>query len=91
VTNPRVERVVRRVWGHHAEAALAVARCESGRRGTRAANGQFRGLFQMGRWARRKYGHGRCAEAQARAAQRYFLEAGWKPWGCKPWRARGAR
>lgn len=74
------------MWGRYARAALRVAECESGRRGTRAVNGQYRGLFQMGRWARRKFGHGPCAADQAKAAYRYFVAVGrrFKPWGCKP-------
>jgi hypothetical protein len=87
VRDERVRRVIREVWGKYARAAIRVARCESAHLGTRAVKGQFRGLFQMGRWARRKFGHSRCAEEQARAAYRYFRAAGrsFKPWaGCNP-------
>ena len=69
--------------------ALRVAWCES-RFDTRATNGQYRGLFQMGRWERRTFGHGSTARAQARAAHRYFVKSGrdWSPWECKPWGSR---
>lgn len=65
--------------------ALRVAWCES-RLDTDARNGQYRGLFQMGRWERSRYGHGRTARAQARAAERYFIASGrdWSPWECQP-------
>jgi hypothetical protein len=66
--------------------ALRVARCESRLR-TDASNGQYRGLFQMGSSERRRFGHGRTAIQQARAAHRYFVLSGrdWSPWTCKPW------
>jgi hypothetical protein len=65
--------------------ALRVAWCES-RLDTRAANGQYRGLFQMGERERRRYGHGSTPRAQAQAARRYFLATGrtWRPWECRP-------
>jgi hypothetical protein len=68
--------------------ALAVAWCES-RHSTRAENGQYRGLFQMGSYERQQFGHGRTAHAQAKAAHRYFALTGrdWSPWSCKPWYA----
>jgi hypothetical protein len=79
-----VQRVITEVWGRHARRALEIAKCESGHRGTRARNGHYRGLFQMSRQARREYGHGPCAESQARAAYRYFVRVGkrWWPWSC---------
>lgn len=71
--------------------AWAVAWCETG--GTMsvwANNGQYLGLWQMGSYARARYGHGWNAWAQARAAHRYW-DAGkrgrggsWGPWECKP-------
>ncbi len=61
--------------------AEAVAYCES-RYNTRAQNGQFLGLFQMGSWARSRYGHSWTAWGQARAASRYWRAAGWSPWEC---------
>jgi len=65
--------------------ALSVARCESGLT-TRARNGEYLGLFQMGSTERRLFGHGATAIAQARAAHRYFVYSGrdWSPWSCKP-------
>lgn len=77
--------------------ALAVASCEAASCAyhgdlsiwrhpycTRATNGQYRGCFQMGDWARSRYGHGRTALEQAWAAFRYVVEAhGW----CSGWTA----
>jgi hypothetical protein len=66
--------------------ALRVARCESRLR-LSARNGQYLGLFQMGSSERRRFGHGRTAFQQAKAAHRYFVLSGrdWSPWSCKPW------
>jgi hypothetical protein len=49
-----------------------------------AENGQYLGLFQMGSYARARYGHATNAWGQARAAHRYWLAAGWSPWTCRP-------
>ena len=75
-------RVFRRKCGE----AVAVAWCES-RLDPRARNGEYLGLFQMGSHERRLFGHGATADAQSRAAHRYFLRSGrdWSPWSCKPW------
>jgi len=74
------------VFGPRCSEALAVVHCES-RFDTNAVNGQYLGLFQMGSWERRTYGHGGTAYAQALAAHRYFVASGnnWRPWSCKPW------
>jgi hypothetical protein len=61
--------------------AVAVFHCES-RLDPRAANGQYRGIAQMGAAERRRYGHGPSTEVQARAALRYYRVAGWRPWAC---------
>jgi hypothetical protein len=68
--------------------AVAVAWCES-RLTTTAANGEYRGLFQMGSYERSLFGHGHTAHEQAVAAHRYFVLSGrdWSPWGCR-WAAR---
>jgi hypothetical protein len=68
--------------------ALAVSWCESRHR-TTAENGQYLGLFQMGSYERRLFGHGSKALDQAVAAHRYFVRSGrdWSPWSCKPWYA----
>jgi hypothetical protein len=65
--------------------AVDVAWCES-RLETSARNGEYLGLFQMGSLARRLFGHGPTAWAQAIAAHKYFLNSGrdWSPWSCKP-------
>lgn len=69
------------VFGAACQKALSVARCESGF-SIHARNGQYLGLFQMGSYARARYGHPMSAIGQARAAYRYFLDAGWGPWAC---------
>jgi hypothetical protein len=73
------------VFGRYCDQALRVAHCES-RYDTNARNGQYLGIFQMGSWERRTYGHGRTAFDQALAAYRYFRASGsdWSPWTCKP-------
>ena len=72
------------VFGSYCEEAVAVARCESGL-STRAQNGQYLGLFQMGSMERQLFGHGPTARAQAVAARRYFVRSGrdWSPWSCR--------
>jgi len=79
-------QAIRHVFGTYWRQAVAVARCESGL-SVRAANGQYRGLFQMGSSERSLYGHGSTPIAQAAAAHRYFVASGrdWSPWQCKPW------
>jgi hypothetical protein len=72
------------VFGSYCQEALAIAWCES-RHSTRAQNGQYLGLFQMGSSERRLFGHGATARAQAFAAHRYFVVSGrdWSPWACR--------
>lgn len=72
-------------FGPYGKQALRVSWCES-RWHTRARNGSHLGLFQMGSWERRRFGHSSTALGQARAAHRYFLASGrtWGPWVCKP-------
>lgn len=74
------------VFGSYCSQALRVASCESGR-GVYAQNGQYLGMFQMGSYARSRYGHGYTPLEQARAAYAYFVDSGrdWSPWSCKPW------
>jgi hypothetical protein len=67
--------------------AWQVAYCETG--GTFsvwARNGQYLGLWQMGEYARARYGHGHDPWTQARAAHRYYVASGrdWSPWTCRP-------
>jgi hypothetical protein len=65
--------------------AIRVAKCESGWSLTpRAHNGQYLGMFQMGSFARGRYGHSSNPWGQARAAARYYRDAGWSPWACRP-------
>ena len=72
------------VFGSYCQEALAIAWCES-RHSTTAQNGQYLGLFQMGSYERRLFGHGSTARAQALAAHRYFVRSGrdWSPWACR--------
>ena len=72
------------VFGADCAEAVAVAKCESRLR-TTAQNGQYLGLFQMGEYARRLFGHGSSAREQAIAARRYFMRSGrdWSPWSCR--------
>jgi hypothetical protein len=65
-------------------AAVNVAWCESTLRPW-AANGQYRGVFQMGAAERNRYGHGRTAWHQAKAARAYWRKANWRPWVCRPY------
>ena len=74
-------QVICMVWGSQCSNALRVARCESGL-STNATNGQYLGMFQMGDYARARYGHGSDAWTQARAAHAYYMDAGWRPWEC---------
>lgn len=73
------------IFARYCRQAVAVAWCESGLT-TTAQNGQHLGLFQMGSYERRLFGHGRTARAQAAAAHEYFVRSGrdWSPWSCKP-------
>ena len=82
---PKVQQAVCTVFGTYCYEALSVAWCES-RWNVWAHNGQYLGLFQMGSSERRRYGHGRDAWTQARAANRYFIASGrdWSPWECQP-------
>lgn len=85
--NADPKRAIRYVFGSRGTEAVTVAGCETG--GTYwigSHNGQYLGLFQMGRHERATYGHGRTALEQARAALRYFVASGrdWSPWECKP-------
>jgi hypothetical protein len=75
------KNVICRVFGSYCREALTVARCESNLQ-TWARNGQYLGLFQMGSYERRLFGHGPNARQQARAALRYFVRSGrdWSPW-----------
>lgn len=72
------------VFGDDCREAVAVAWCES-HLSTNARNGQYLGMFQMGSFERRLFGHGDTAHAQAVAAHRYFVRSGrdWSPWSCR--------
>jgi len=81
----REKKAICTTFGSYCSQALRVAWCES-RLHTWARNGQYLGLFQMGGYARSKYGHSSNANDQARYAFRYFVDSGrdWSPWSCKP-------
>lgn len=73
--------------------AIEVAECESAQywyqdRPQEARNGQYRGMFQMGKRERELYGHGPDPWKQAKAAHKYFVLSGrdWSPWDpiCRP-------
>ena len=84
-SNPAV--AIRLVFGRYAGEAWRVAGCETGHTySTRATNGQYLGLFQMGARERALYGDGTTALEQTRAAFVYFVVSGrdWSPWSCKP-------
>jgi len=78
-------RIIRQVFGAYGSQAVSVAYCES-RLHIYSRNGQYLGLFQMGSYARAKYGHSWNAWGQSRSAYRYFRDSGrdWSPWSCKP-------
>lgn len=84
--NAHPRKAICHVFKDYCGEALRVAHCES-RFSTRAQNGQYLGLFQMGSSERRRYGHGPTALQQSRAAHIYFVRSGrdWSPWSCKPW------
>jgi len=71
------------VFGSHCSEAISVATCES-HLNVYARNGQYLGLFQFGSFARAHYGFAWDALTQARAAYRYWRDAGWSPWQCQP-------
>jgi len=84
----QAKAAISKVFGRYASQAMRVASCETG--GTydpRARNGQYLGIFQMGSYARGRYGHSSSWLGQAQAAYRYFVDSGrdWSPWSCKPW------
>jgi hypothetical protein len=83
----QAQEAIRYVFGPYGDQAVRVADCETG--GTFsiwARNGQYLGLFQMGSYARARYGHAWNAWAEAVSAYRYFIDSGrdWSPWTCKP-------
>jgi len=82
---PRVFKAVRAEWRStpNRVEAFDLIWCES-RYDVDAENGQYLGLFQMGDWARARYGHGSTARAQARSAHRLWLDFGWSrsQWSC---------
>jgi hypothetical protein len=82
----QARHAIEATFGAYASQAVRVASCESGL-SVRASNGQYLGLFQMGSYARSRYGHGPGPWAQSRAAFNYFAASGhdWSPWSCKPW------
>lgn len=79
------EKAICFVFGSYCSQALAVSWCESHHH-TTSVNGQYLGLFQMGGYARSKYGHSSTALGQSYAAYHYFVDSGkdWSPWSCKP-------
>ena len=81
------------VFGAHCSEAISVATCEShlnvhavnaGNDGRAGTADDYDGLFQFGSFARARYGFAWDALTQARAAYRYWRDAGWSPWQCQP-------
>ncbi len=68
--------------------AWRVAACETGYTWSVWASnrGVYLGMFQMGPYARARYGHSFNPWGQARAAHAYYVDSGrsWGPWECKP-------
>lgn len=81
----RAKGIICKVFGPYCQQALRVSWCES-KWYVWAGNGQYLGIFQMGSYARGRFGHGPGAWEQARAAWKYFVASGkdWSPWSCKP-------
>lgn len=87
---------MRHHFGSHTDEAFSVCGCESRlvrggtldnlERATRAGVGkhQYLGMFQMGEYARGRYGHGHTPREQIAAASGYYHAAGWGPWQCIP-------
>lgn len=84
-TTDSTKRAICVAFGRWCSQALRVSWCES-RWSIWARNGQYLGLFQMGSYARARYGHSYTAYGQANSAFRYFVSSGydWSPWSCKP-------
>ena len=87
-TAPLMEQAIAATWPPELHVqALNVGWCESTGKQT-ARNGQYRGLFQMGRREWAKYGEGDVLDAfdNAAAAFRYFVDVGgsFRPWQCQP-------
>lgn len=72
--------------------AIVVAGCETGQTySVWAENGQYKGLFQLGKKERERWGHGNNPWAQAAAAYRMYKETSttepgprWHRWSCRP-------
>jgi hypothetical protein len=82
----RNSAIIHKVFGKHGDAAVRVARCESGLT-IGATNGIYWGLFQVSdHWRRTVPGWGWNAWAQARHAYRVFRLTGsdWSHWECRP-------
>lgn len=89
-----LEDVIAATWPvEQVDAAIGVAWCESRGKAT-ASNGQYKGLFQMGRREWAKYGLGKSPydpHANSAAAYRYWSDVertnpgkGWLRWECRP-------
>ena len=75
------QRAVCYYFGTNCPTAMQIVKCETG--GTYvpwASNGQYHGIFQMGSHERATYGDGNNVWAQAKAAHKYFMDAGFGPW-----------
>jgi len=83
---PLMENAVESAWPVSLHrAAKNVAWCESTGKST-AKNGQYVGIFQMGRREWKAYGSGDPYNAydNAQAAYNLYQDRGWRPWQCQP-------
>lgn len=86
-----VQAIISEVFGPHANAAIGVARCESGLRPSAVSRGGGNwGLFQInrvhaGRVARMGYAWEDLLDARVNSivAKSIFDESGWRPWACR--------
>jgi hypothetical protein len=78
-----VPQIICQVFGSECSTALRVFACESGY-STRATNGQYFGIAQMGAGERARFGGSTLdPREQVRAAHAYWRVAGWRPWTCR--------
>lgn len=78
---PYFNQALHQLWGTHWVEAATVSYGE-GHWSPYATNGQYRGTFQMGIWARSHYGDSNNLVGQAVAAHALYTASGWAPWEC---------
>lgn len=84
-----VAQRVAAAWPGDDNWALKTVACESGfnPKAVGGGGGNYYGLWQMGPWARSRYGNplGQSVEQQTAAAWRLLKDAGSGQWACSPW------